>query len=135
MTLLTKIPSYMRFLPVSAKILPTIFKAYHFLTITPYCHFLAVMLLACLLILLFFRTFPCHTPPFCHNFLFWHNFLFCCASSFFFLPFTSFFTASFLFFLFYPCLFRNSFFFFFSSSPYLGRILSEFFLFIPRPNN
>ena len=122
-------PSCIQFLPSLDELVPIIFKAYHFINITSYCHFLFIMQLAFLMILLFYHTFPYRTPSFYRDFLFWLSFFFCCTSSFFFLSFTSSITTSFLLFIF--C--HNSL-FFFISSPYLGRILSEFYLLVPRPN-
>ena len=108
MNQLTKIPSYVWLPSTLANLIPMIFMSCHFLTIMPYYHFPIIIPLSCLHVLLFHRTFPCRIPSLCH------------ASSFF--------LSS------YHGLCHNSFLFFSSSSPYLGRILSEFFFPFPRPN-
>ena len=128
-------PSYMRFLLALSELVPMIIESYHFLSITPYFYFPVVMLPACLLLLIFCRTFPCHTPSFYRSFLFSRNFLFWSLLLFFFFSFTASVASSFLFFLICRYFYRNSFFFSFSPSPYLSRILIEFYLTVLRPNS
>ena len=116
------------------ELVPTIVKLFHFLNIMSYCCFQFFMLLARLLLLIFYHTFLCRTPYFCHGFLIWHRFLFWCLLVLFFLSFSSYIASSFLFFPLCFFLSRSSFFSSLISSAFLGIILHEFFLVVPWPN-